>query len=104
MSNYYTKSEIDDKNFLQTIPEEYLKQEDLDETLSKSYYTSEEIDDKFKNIPTGDLSNYVTKEEIDTYVDENELKTFVTENVSEIIKQEISNIAPSDIDGGSEGS
>lgn len=104
LSNYYTKSEIDDKNFLQTIPEEYLKQEDLEQTLSKSYYTIEEIDGKFENIPTCDLSNYVTKEEIDAYVDENELKIFVTENVSEIIKQEINNIAPSDIDGGSEGS
>mgnify|MGYP003306793662 CR=1 FL=1 len=68
MSNYYTKSEIDDKNFLQTIPEEYLKQEDLDETLSESYYTIEQIDYKLENIPTCDLSNYVTKEEIDKVV------------------------------------
>jgi hypothetical protein len=74
---------------------------DYNKHIKRVLVTKEEIDE-MELLNSEDLSNYVTKEEVLTYVDESELVTYVTENVSEIIKQEINNIAPSDIDGGEE--
>ena len=94
-SEYYTKTEIDDKNYLvQADLNNYYTKSDIDNkdfaTNSSlgNYYTKTEIDDKNYLVQT-DLNNYYTKSEIDNkdfatnyslgnyYTKEETLKNFV---------------------------
>ena len=95
LNSYYTKTQIDAKGYLTSIPTEYVTDSELSTSLS-SYYTKTEVDNKgyLTAIPTEyvtdtelstSLSSYYTKTEVDNkgyltsipaeYVTETELST-----------------------------
>lgn len=69
----YTKTEIDSKNYLTTIPDTYASKEYVSEEIAKipepdfsNYYNKAEVDNKIEAIPKTDLSAYSTTVENDT--------------------------------------
>lgn len=69
----YTKTEIDSKNYLTTIPDTYASKEYVSEEIVKipepdfsNYYNKAEVDNKIEAIPKTDLSAYSTTVENDT--------------------------------------
>lgn len=85
LSEYYTKSQVDDLINRIELPEDVLQQ----------YYTKEQTDTQISNaignivFPTTDLSDYYTKEQTDTKIDEKiEAIEFPTPDLSDYYTQE----------------
>ena len=86
LNNYYTKSQIDDKNFLtNTDLDNYYTKSEIDnknyalKSDLNNYYTKTQIDDK-NFLTNTDLDNYYTKSEIDNknYALKSDLNNYYT--------------------------
>lgn len=78
LSNYYTKSEVDEK----------IENIDIPEVDLSNYYTKSEVDEKIENIdiPEVDLSNYYTKQEINNkgYVTDSDVNDYVGNEIGQL--------------------
>ena len=86
LSNYYTKSEIENKNYLTSVPEEYITESELDAKLSEvvppevdlsNYYTKEQIENK----------QYATKKYVDDAVSNIDTSEYLSKTDAQLMYQ-----------------
>lgn len=80
---YYSKQEIDDKNFLTSIPDEYVTENELDIILSDGGYGSAEIDGTSVIVSQG-MQLYLTKTDSGKIKLSSYTKPTVTVNISPV--------------------
>lgn len=90
-SKYYTKTDIDSKGYLTTVPTIYITEDELTTVLEQYpsfeyVYSKSEVDKKITDAITGgtvDLSNYYTKSEVDTLIPTDYITSIPSEYVTE---------------------